>query len=103
MLRSSPLLRHRITRIAPHVIDTLFLASGIALVVTIDLPILRSNWLLAKLAGLVVYIALGMVALRFGQTREVRAIAFVSAVAIFAYIVGVAIAKSPQSWMAYLA
>jgi len=102
MLRASPALQHRITRIAPHVIDTLFLASGIALVVSIDLRLLQSSWLLAKFAGLFVYIGLGMVALRFGRTYAIRVLAFVSAVATFAYIVGVALSKSPASWLAYL-
>ena len=102
MLRGSPLLRHRMTRIAPHVIDTLFLASGIALIVEINLPILHSGWLLAKLVGLVAYIGLGMVALRFGRTLKTRSAAFVAAVAVFAYIAGVALAKSPASWFAYV-
>ena len=102
MMRASPVLRHRITRIAPHIIDTLFLASGIALVLSIDVRVLQSGWLLAKLAGLIVYIGLGMIALRFGKTREIRSLAFVGAVATFAYIVGVALAKSPASWLVYL-
>ena len=102
MMRASPLLRHRVTRLAPHVIDTLFLASGIALIIAIDLPILQSGWLLAKLVGLVVYIALGMIALRFGSTVEIRAFAFAGAVATFAYIVGVALSKSSASWLSYL-
>ena len=101
-LRDSPLIRHKLTRIAPHVIDTLFLASGIALVVEINLAIMQNTWLLAKLIGLVVYIGLGMVAMRFGRTREVRMLAFVGAVATYAYIVGTAMAKSPLSWLAYL-
>ena len=103
MMRASPLLQRRITRIAPHVIDTLFLASGVALVVMIELPLLQSGWLLAKLAGLAIYIGLGMIALRFGRSAEVRMLAFVAAVATFAYITGVAVTKSPASWLANLA
>ena len=38
-LQKSPLLRHPVTRIAPHVVDTLFLASGIALIVEINLAL----------------------------------------------------------------
>lgn len=102
LLRESPRTRHRFTRIAPHVIDTLFLASGIALILEINLPVLQNTWLLAKLAGLVLYIGLGMVTMRFGRTREIRMLAFVGAVATFAYIVGVAFSKSPASWLTYL-
>ncbi len=96
----SDLLRRRVIRIAPHIIDTLFLAAGIALVVMLDLNPLQHAWLLAKFAGLLAYIGLGMVAMRFGRSREIRIVAFVGAVALFAYIVGVALSKSPASWIA---
>ena len=103
MLRGSPLLQRRLLRTTPHVIDTLFLASGVTLVMLLDLPVLQSPWLLAKFAGLLAYIGLGMVAMRFGQTPQLRLVAFAAALAAFAYIVGVALSKSPLSWMARLA
>lgn len=103
MLQGSPLLRHPVTRVAPHVVDALFLASGIALIVEIRLAVLQNGWLLAKFAGLLLYIALGMIALRFGRSRETRMTAFIAAIAVFAYIVGAALSKSPASWLAYLA
>ena len=100
MLRGSPLARHRLTRILPHVIDTLFLLSGIVMVAKMHLAILQNSWLLAKIAGLVAYILLGMLALRFGRTPGIRALAFAGAILAFAYIVGAAIFKSPLSWLA---
>lgn len=103
MLRGSALLRHRVARVAPHAIDSLFLVSGIGLVAMLDLPVVKSPWLLAKLSGLVVYVALGLVALRLGRTPQVRLLAFAGAVAVFAYIVGAAVTKSPLSWIAALA
>ena len=103
MLLDSENLQRRIVRVLPHVIDTLFLLSGLAMLWLLHLNPATQPWLLAKFAGLVAYVLLGMVALRRGQTRQVRAIAFVAAVSSFAYIVGVALAKSPLSWIAYLA
>jgi len=103
MMTESALLSRRIVRIAPHIIDTLFLFSGVALVLQLSLPVMRSPWLLAKLAGLVVYIVLGTIALRRGRTRQVRLVAFVGALSAFAYIVGAAVSKSPASWLALLA
>lgn len=100
LLTDSPWLKKRVTRIAPHIIDTVFLASGIALVFQLHLALSSSGWLLAKLAGLVVYIVFGMVALRFGRSRQVQVLAFVGAVATFAYIVGVAFSKNTASWLA---
>ena len=102
MVTGSDYLSRKATRIAPHVVDTLFLLSGIALIYMLSLPIAQSAWLLAKLAGLVVYIVLGAIALRRGPDLQVRLVAFVGAVATFAYVVGAAIAKSPASWLAYL-
>jgi uncharacterized membrane protein SirB2 len=102
MMRGSPLLSHRATRIAPHVVDTLFLLSGVGLVVMLSLPVFQSPWILAKFAGLLLYIVLGTIALRRGPTFQLRLVAFVGAVSAFAYVVGAALAKSPASWLAYL-
>lgn len=100
MLRSSRLLASRVVRIAPHVIDTLFLVSGIWLLLAMHYSLLKNEWLIAKLIALIVYIVLGTIALRRGPTRAIRAGAFVLAIATFIYIVGVALAKSPASWLA---
>ena len=102
MMRGSALLDHRVVRTLPHVIDTLFLLSGVALIMLLSLPVMQSPWLLAKFAGLVVYVVLGSIALRRGPTPAVRQVAFVGAVSAVAYIVGAAVSKSPASWLATL-
>jgi uncharacterized membrane protein SirB2 len=66
----------------------------------LNLNPMQHAWLLAKFAGLFAYIGFGMVAMRFGRSREIRIVAFIGAVAVFAYIVGVALTKSPASWIA---
>jgi uncharacterized membrane protein SirB2 len=99
MLRGSKLSLHPLTRIAPHVIDTLFLATGIALVLQLHLAVLQNNWLIAKFAGLL-YIVLGSIALRHGTTMRIRTLAFAGAVLAFAYIAGAGVNKSPRSWLA---
>jgi len=102
MITGSELRQNRVIRIAPHIIDTLFLATGVALIYVLSLSPMQHNWLLAKFAALIAYIGLGMVAMRFGRTPEIRTLAFVGAVAAFAYIAGVALTKSPASWITYL-
>ncbi len=102
MLTGSDKLQQPITRIAPHVVDTAFLFSGVAMLLTISLNPLSQSWLVAKFAGLVLYILLGSVAIRRGPTLRIRALAFVAAVSAYAYVVGVALAKSPASWIRYL-
>jgi uncharacterized membrane protein SirB2 len=88
-------LQARWVRIVPHVVDTVLLASAIALAVSIDSYPLTHDWLTAKVGGLIAYIVLGSVALKRGRTRAIRVAAFVAALAVFAYIVSVAITKSP--------
>ena len=102
MMTGSDKLRHPVTRILPHIVDTVFLLSGVAMLVMVSLNPLTQNWLLAKFTGLILYILLGTVAIRRGPTREIRTLAFVAALFTFAYVVGVALSKSPASWLAYL-
>jgi len=102
MLTESARLSARATRIAPHVIDALFLLTGIAMVYLLSLPVLQTPWLLAKFAGLAAYIVLGAIALRRGPTMQVRLLAFVGALSAFAYIAGAALSKSPLSWLSFL-
>jgi uncharacterized membrane protein SirB2 len=83
-------------RTLPHLVDSVLLASAIALAVSLRLSPISSTWLLAKTIGLCVYIGLGMVALRFGRNPRTRAIAWLGALLVFAYIVTVAISKNPR-------
>jgi uncharacterized membrane protein SirB2 len=99
MMTGSDRLQLRVTRIAPHIVDTVFLLSGIALVFMLHLNAFSQPWLLAKFTGLIAYIVLGTFALKRGSTPQIRMIAFVAALAVFAYIVGVAVTKSPISWL----
>jgi len=103
MVREPEWLEHRLVRILPHVNDTLFLLSGIGLVVTLQLPVLTQPWLLAKILGLVLYVVLGTIALKRGRTRRQRVTALILAVLTFAYIAGAAWTKSAWSWMAMVA
>jgi len=102
MMTDSARLEHKATRVAPHIIDTVFLLSGVAMVWMLALNPLRQSWLLAKFTGLIVYIVLGAIAIKRGRTKQVRIIAFAGAISVFAYIVGVALSKSPASWLAWL-
>lgn len=88
-------LRQRWVKILPHVNDTILLASAIALAMAIQQNPLEHAWLTAKVAGLLLYIGLGMVAIRFGKTRKTKITAWIAALCVFAYIVLVALTKSP--------
>lgn len=95
MVAGSALLQKRLLRIAPHVIDTLLLASALMLVfIGSQYPFVQ-DWLTAKVLALVGYIAAGSVALRQGRSKAVRIGAFVTALLLFAYILKVAVTKQP--------
>jgi uncharacterized membrane protein SirB2 len=101
MLAAPGRLGARWVRIVPHVIDTVLLVSALALAWQIGFAA-NIRWLGAKITALVVYIALGTIALKRGRTRGIRITAFIAAVATFSYIVSVAVTKSPLGIFARL-
>ena len=102
MLSDSAILQHRLVRVLPHIVDTVFLLAGIGLIMSLHLPVLLPGWLQIKLAGLLLYIVLGTIALKRGKTKRIRAVAFILAILTFAYVAGVALSKSAASWLAVL-
>lgn len=102
MLQGSARLRQRWVKTAPHIIDTLLLASAIMLAVQMRISPLVHAWLMAKIIALLVYIGAGMVALRFGRSRNERLGAWVFGLLTFLYIVSVALTKSVLGWLVYV-
>jgi uncharacterized membrane protein SirB2 len=98
MFADSPLLRLRFVRIAPHVVDTLLLASAVWLAWFLGQVPFVHGWITAKVLALVAYIVLGTIALRRGRSRAVRAAAFGAALAAAAYIVAVALTRDATPW-----
>lgn len=100
MLIDSPRLQARWVRVFPHVVDTGLLATAIALATISGQYPVAQSWLSAKVIGLVAYILCGTMALKRGKTKAVRASFLVVALMIFAYIVLVAINRSPLAMLA---
>jgi uncharacterized membrane protein SirB2 len=94
MLRQSPVLRRRWVKVAPHIVDTVLLASAIALLVMLEQYPFVQGWLTAKAIALLLYITLGMVALTYGRTWRTRVTAWVAAQVVFFYIVAVALTRN---------
>jgi uncharacterized membrane protein SirB2 len=94
MLAGAPLLQARFVRAAPHVVDTVLLAAALAMAIMARLSPLAYPWLAAKIGGLLVYIVLGAVALRYGRSRRSRVLALIGAALTFAYIVGTALTRN---------
>jgi uncharacterized membrane protein SirB2 len=95
-------VRGRLARTLPHVVDTVLLASAVGLAWRLRLNPIDTPWLLAKIGGLLLYIALGMVALRPGLPKAIRAAAFIAALLCFAQIAAMARAKSVMGWLVWI-
>lgn len=91
-------VRSRAARTLPHVVDTVLLATALALAWMAGFTPGNSPWLLAKIVALLAYIGLGMLALKPGRPWSVRALAFGAAVVVFAYIVSVALSKQASGF-----
>lgn len=94
-VNASPQLQQKWARIAPHIIDTLLLASAVYLMVASHQYPFTDSWLTAKLVALIAYIALGTYAIKRGRTAGIRLLFSLMSVAIFCYIFAVAITHSP--------
>lgn len=95
MLSDFPLKEVRWLNVVPHLVDTALLASAITLAILSAQYPLYQNWLTAKVVGLIIYVALGTVALKRGKTKRVRISAFFAALIVFVYIGSVAVTKQP--------
>jgi uncharacterized membrane protein SirB2 len=88
-------VRGRFAKTLPHVVDTVLLASALAMAWMLRLTPGSAPWLAAKIAGLLLYIGLGMLALHPGRPLGVRIGAWVAALLCFGWIVSVALSKNP--------
>lgn len=95
LLRGSPVMRQRWVRIVPHTVDTVLLASAVGLAWQLGYTPFNAPWLAAKIAALLGYIGLGMLAFRFARTRRSRLSAWLAAQGVFLYIIAVAVTRNP--------
>ncbi len=93
--QGSPLLEHRLLRVAPQVVDTVLLVSAVALMVTISQYPLVDGWLNIKVLGLVLYIALGVVALGRNRSPRTRTLALIGVVLVIGYLYAYSVTRQP--------
>lgn len=87
------------TRVVPHVVDTLFLATALLMIFQLGQVPVSIPWLIAKISGLVLYIVLGTVAMHTAPNLKRSLPAFAGAMLTFAWIVSVALTKSPLGFL----
>lgn len=89
------LMRKKIVKIVPHVIDTFLLGFAIWLCIELSQYPLTDHWLTAKLLALVLLIGTGTVAIK---RKKVWAAA--ATLGLYVYAIGVARTHDPVSWFA---
>jgi len=95
-----PVATKPLTRIVPHIVDTLFLGSAIWMIALLGRIPVSDAWLVAKLGGLLAYIVLGMIAMHSAPAGALAVPAFFTALTVFGWIVSIAISKSPLGFLA---
>src|SRR5947209_11898047 len=102
MLRGSPYANHRAVARFSYAVDTTLLAAAVLLAAIIHQYPFVQAWLTVKVLLLVVYIVLGVFALRRGRTLRRRALYLVAALSVYAFIISVALMHDPRGAIAVI-
>lgn len=102
MLARSRLTHHAAFRFPSYVIDTVLLIAAFMLLGVLHLNPFAHAWLTVKIVFLLVYIALGVLALKRGRTRGVQVGCYFAALAVYLFIISVARAHDPWGFLAPL-
>ncbi|MBI5898797.1 MAG: SirB2 family protein [Rhodocyclales bacterium] len=102
MMRDSPLLGERWIRVLPHINDTVLLVAALTLAAMSGQYPFVADWVTAKVFGVIAYIILGALALREANTRSMRIACWFASLAVFGWIVSVALTRQPWGFLAAL-
>jgi uncharacterized membrane protein SirB2 len=89
------MLNRKWVKIVPHVVDTVLLASALTLCVLIAQYPFVHGWVTEKVMGVVLYIFLGLIALKKAKSNVVRGASIVAALLVLAVIAKIAVTKQP--------
>ncbi len=82
-------------RYLSYAVDTVLLVAAVMLVMILHQYPFADSWLTVKVCLLVVYVGLGTFALKRGRTQRARLVCFVAAMAVYAFIISVAVTHDP--------
>ncbi|WP_298580066.1 SirB2 family protein [uncultured Luteimonas sp.] len=82
-------------RYLSYTIDTALLTAALMLLTILPSALYANGWLAVKVVLIVVYVVLGVFALRRGRSRRARAISYVAALLVFAQIYFIARSHHP--------
>ena len=99
MMRDSPLLHARWVKVLPHINDTVLLIAALSLAAMSGQYPFVVGWVTAKVLGVIAYIILGALALREAGTRRMRIVCWLASMAVFGWIVSVALTRQPLGFL----
>ena len=82
-----------------YAVDTSLLTAALMLLTILPWAMFANGWLLVKIVLIVVYVVLGVFAMRRGRTRAIRAVCYIAALAVFAMIYTIARAHHPLGFL----
>ena len=91
--------QHPLPKYGSYLVDTTLLATGITLIAILPWGVFANGWLAVKLPLVVVYVILGVFAMRPRRTRPVRFAFYLAALATFGFIYGIARMHNPLGWL----
>ena len=92
-MRQSPIMDKKLLKIAPHVIDTLLLLSGLTLCFVIQQYPFIDPWITEKLGAVMAYILLATISLKANKGKLFKVFAAFGAIAWVVYAAKIAIFK----------
>jgi len=99
LLANSAKLQAKWVKITPHIIDTLLLIVGIALMAKLYINPLEQLWLAEKLIALFAYIFTGYYTLKLARNRTMQIIGYLGAMGWVMLIVKLAMTREPLFFM----
>ncbi|MDR1076936.1 MAG: SirB2 family protein [Xanthomonadaceae bacterium] len=85
-----------------YTVDTVLLTAALMLVTMLPDGFFASGWLAMKIPLVLLYIVLGVFALKRGRTRRSRGLFLVCALLVYGQIYGVARTHHPLGWLLYV-
>ncbi|GGI72419.1 SirB2 family protein [Shewanella gelidii] len=93
-MRQAAVMERKVMKIAPHVIDTFMLLSGLTLCFLILQYPFVDAWLTEKIIGVAAYILLGVMAMHPNKNKLYKVFAFFGAMGWIVYIAKIAVFKT---------
>lgn len=94
--------RHWLPKYTSYTVDTILLTSATMLFSMLPGALFANGWLTVKLALVVLYVVLGILAMRPKRSRGQRLGFYIAALATFAFIYGIARMHNPAGWLLLL-